>query len=419
MEKLTGERGRSSGNDQSVTSSTECFVVPDGRLMIADTPGSNAMEDTFQQNVWIAQAMSFKPVSKILVTVQADTRIDNVVGRVTGYADRFLDMDDSLIGVIVTHMDKVDWPEDRCLNHLRARGINSVLFSTKSTQGADLQARILRMCTTTQNISVDHSNFLKLFKIGDYKRAVVRATKKKVDDFMELYNKFMIQRAKFPPKDAVDLLFEFVAWMETRIYEAKKEVSSELGFTFEANVANEVGYIATMTNQMTAILKRLRTEAIGIHAAHGVNELRKCPHCGLVWAKFEGCDGQTTCGSRPSHSFDARDSSYAVLATFTFKWVPSHSSSPTQVVPSTLTITRSGQKNLNTARGGSKGIGCGASINWSTMNRAPIPPEFSMKVEANVNDVEVMPEVPESAQARWEAAFNETTKASTIRIKKC
>ena len=71
---------------------------------------------------------------------------------------------------------------------------------------------------------------------------------------------------------------------------------------------------------------------------------------------------------------------------------------------------------MNTAGGASKGVGCGASINWSTMNTAPIPPEFYMKVEANVNDVEVM---PESAQATWEAAFNETTKASTIGIKKC
>ena len=405
MEKLTGERGRASNNAESVTSTTECFVVPDGRLMIADTPGSNAMANTFQQNVWIAQAISYRPVSKILVTVPAHTRIDNVVGTVTEYADRFLDMDDSLMGVIVTHMDTVEWPQERCLRHLQQRGISDVIFTNIGLQGADIENRILQMCTATQDITVNHANFLKLFKIGDYQKRVVRATKKKVDDFNGLYNAFMAERAKYPAKEAVDLLFEFVAWMESRIYEAKKEVSTELGFTFEDNVANEVGYIASMTNQMSAILMRIRTEVIGIQAAHGVNDLRKCPYCGLVWGKFEGCDGETTCGNRPSRSFDAR---YAELATFTFSWDGT-----------TLAIRRSGQKNVRQGRRQDRGVGCGRSINWKTMNQAPIPAEFSVIAEANVKDVEVMPRVPASAEARFKAAHDNTARASAIRVKRC
>ena len=27
--------------------------------------------------------------------------------------------------------------------------------------------------------------------------------------------------------------------------------------------------------------------------------MKVCPFCGIIWSKVEGCDGNTTCGSRP------------------------------------------------------------------------------------------------------------------------
>jgi hypothetical protein len=40
--------------DESVTKTSEAFWSLDGSLIICDTPGSNAMEDTLEHNVWIA-----------------------------------------------------------------------------------------------------------------------------------------------------------------------------------------------------------------------------------------------------------------------------------------------------------------------------------------------------------------------------
>lgn len=33
------------------------------------------------------------------------------------------------------------------------------------------------------------------------------------------------------------------------------------------------------------------------------NQLRKCPNCGLVWVRVEGCDGNTQCGARPTAQY--------------------------------------------------------------------------------------------------------------------
>lgn len=165
VEKLTGETVRASDSEESATSSSSCFLVPDGRLMICDTPGSNAMANTFMQNVWIAQAMNFQPVSKVLVVVKAGTRIDYVVEKVTEYADRFLDMDDDFMGVIVTHMDTVEWFSDACSRHLQERGIGNVLYTDRHLPGSALLDNILEICTSTYNIRVDHENFLKHFNL--------------------------------------------------------------------------------------------------------------------------------------------------------------------------------------------------------------------------------------------------------------
>ena len=53
-------------NLASVTKSSKVFFSSDGSLQVGDTPGSNAMEDKFKHNLWIAAALNFKPVSKVL-----------------------------------------------------------------------------------------------------------------------------------------------------------------------------------------------------------------------------------------------------------------------------------------------------------------------------------------------------------------
>jgi len=30
------------------------------------------------------------------------------------------------------------------------------------------------------------------------------------------------------------------------------------------------------------------------------NMVRKCPYCGVIWMKSDGCRNQTVCGNRPS-----------------------------------------------------------------------------------------------------------------------
>ena len=84
--------------------------------------------------------------------------------------------------------------------------------------------------------------------------------------------------------------------------------------------ANEAGHVANMVNQLRVALYDIRTECLKYHYDQNASELRKCPYCGHVWAKVEGCEGETSCGNRPETVNDMRGSEYAVLSTYTFIW---------------------------------------------------------------------------------------------------
>ena len=66
VEKVANVTNLVSDGDSSVTKSSKVFFSSDGSLLVGDTPGSNAMEDKFKHNLWIAAALNFKPVSKVL-----------------------------------------------------------------------------------------------------------------------------------------------------------------------------------------------------------------------------------------------------------------------------------------------------------------------------------------------------------------
>lgn len=384
VEKLTGEKGRSSDANESFTKTSTVFWVPDGSLIVSDTPGSNALRDKMEHNIWIAGALNFRPVSRIFIAVKAETRIDNVVDNVRKYADRFLELPMDVVGVLVTHMDMVDWTEEDFTARIEDElGIDTVVFSRISTKRETLLQSILKTCKEEYNLTVNDENFFKLFKIHNNHRKILQSTSDEVKKFSEKKKAFDEARKGFSGKDLVDLIFEFQAYMTDEIVQAQKRMSEKNKFTFYGDgAANEAGHVANMVNQLRMVLYDIRTECLGYQSEHGVSELRRCPYCSTVWTKVEGCEGDTTCGNRPSTVNDLRDSAYAVLGTFSFRWLDNGN----------LEISKSGGKTVKSEKPSSSSfIGCGRSINWKQMATVTVPSEFSETVKVGTSDIKVLP----------------------------
>lgn len=184
--------------------------------------------------------------------MKAAPRIDEVVSHVREYADRFLEMPLDLVAVLVTHMDTVKWTKDEFAPLIEEElGFSDVIFSSSDTDGRTLQSDILKLCKKPHVITIDSENFLKLFKIHNSNRKILLATSEEVERIRNVKNDFNQAKTAFSGKDLVDLYFEFQAWMEYEIDEAKERMAEKLNFSFEGDTAaNEAGHLANMVNQV-------------------------------------------------------------------------------------------------------------------------------------------------------------------------
>ncbi|XP_066933366.1 uncharacterized protein [Clytia hemisphaerica] len=327
-EKLTGEVGRSSASSSSSTTTAEYFWVADKSLLIADTPGSNPrVSQKFDHNLEIAAALNYRNVSKLLIVVKASVRMDQTLADINEYVNRFVALPDDLVGVLVTHMDtKIEWKEEDLRKACEEDfGIEDIVFSHQNMPGKFIQTRILKVCNGEPfKLDIDGRLFLRLFNIQGNKKKVLKLTNDIVDRFKQYKQCFEDERKKFSPEEQADLFFEYKAFMELQVDESRKELCQKLGIDFcheddKVNIQH-AGYVANMVNQLRAVIFDIRIEALKYHNNHGCSDLRECPVCGCVWAKVEGCDGWTTCGSIPTTVSDVNRDVFE-MATFNFKVV--------------------------------------------------------------------------------------------------
>ncbi len=365
------------------------------------------MDDGLEHNVWIAAAFNYKPVSRLFIVVKAEHRKDTVVDNISKYATRFLESAEmDVMGALVTHMDTVKWTEEELTPDIeRKLGIDAVVFSSIDTQAETLLSNILKTCKTKQSLTIDDENFLKFFKLHSNHFEILRCTNDEVKTFIAMKKNFDEVRKDFTGKDLVDLVFEFQAYMADQILQAQKRLSKKNSFTFYGDDAeNEAGHIANMVNQLRIILYDVRTECVGFQSEHGVSQLRKCPHCGLIWTKVEGCDGSTTCGNRPSTLNDIRDAAFSVLATFSFEWIGNK-----------LNIIKRGNKNVKSEKSSSSEFaGCGNTITWNEMATVAVPDEFSETVRISTNDIKMLPPVASGFQKNLSNLIQTATKAMKL-----
>merc|ERR1711915_267194 len=264
VEMMTGVTGHSSAATQSATVETMMFWTADGSIIVADTPGANAMNNKLQHNIQIAFALNFRPISKIFIVVKADTRIDNTIDNVRKYSEQLSELNLDYLGVIVTHMDTVSWTDADFLPNIGDElGITNVIYSSKNQNYQQLNNDILAECRkhVPIQLSIDGEEFFRLFKIHKTNLKILKTTKNQVEHFKAIKRSFDEQRKNFPEEEKADLLFEFQAWMTEYITTAKRTVTAENNFTFQGSAgADQASHIATMTNQLRAVLYDIRIE---------------------------------------------------------------------------------------------------------------------------------------------------------------
>ena len=255
VEKLSGTSIPTGENPMSVTREFRPYSTLGTSLIVSDTPGCNSIEDQLEHNQQIAAALNYMPVSRILVTVKADTRIANVMSVVKKFDERLMDFSDEIVGVLVTHMDRVSWESSELENKIKDDfGIECVLFSEKDTSREVLLALIKSVCIKPVAIKVDEKNFPRLFKINDKKIKIQKEISKEVSQIKEMKRQFDELMTIDESTSGNQMIKQFTYWIEKRTKEAENRIITSNKFSFQGENADaEKGYMADMSNQINSI----------------------------------------------------------------------------------------------------------------------------------------------------------------------
>lgn len=418
VEKLTG---LSSDQAMSWTTAMRAFTCFDSRLEVIDTPGTNASTDRFRSMLHIAYAMSHKPVTRVLLVVEAERRLDRTLETLQHSLDVFLgaSLDLGLFAVCVTKMDqKMDQVSDedtwRAAFEMEVAELGlhpqSVLFSSWTTPGALLCHGLLHLCNgrgPTQ-IQMDAKTFLQCFKIHDANLRVLRSVKEEVAKFKKQKDLFLEKLADLTLEEGEehrfaaepqlrprhrsaasynlsdkkqDLVFSFHAYMMEEIPKAQRRVAEQYKMLFQAGpqLASEAGHLANLANACREGLFQIRMMMMPYQKDGGVSDVRQCPHCGCLWFKFDGDDGETTCGNRVTVGEGKEE-----IRTFTFHF--DDDKLELEIRPGRRTFTWAEESDFE-----GSGVGCGRAIVWRDMRPVAFPREFQEVGKVNTYDVMPLP----------------------------
>jgi len=215
------------------------------------------------------------------------------------------------------------------------------------------------------NINISSANFLRYFTLPDDNIKVMRSIREEVGKYQQSLQTFRTALAETEhretPEAVRDLVFEFHAVMQAEIPRAQQRLFDKHDFSTMFTVV-ECSYVANLANQLKHHLLGIRTMMIAYQQDNGNLNLRRCPHpdCHLIWAKFIGCDGQTTCGQ--AHQAREMDGGRTLMT----KW-------SINITDGVLVgFQRNGETQISQSARSDKGKrkGCGRLITWSEM--APV-----------------------------------------------
>jgi hypothetical protein len=268
-------------------------------------------------------------------------------------------------------MDKpgLQWSEKDCRDAFSDQyGVTKVIFTGFDTTGEQLiQSVRAELVVEPRTFDIDSENFLQYFKICKKKVGILRKIKDRVNRYKKAVKEWKDQLSQWDSQKQADQVFQFNTFMTNEIAGEQQGLADEFGWEFQSpqgdiDVDQQLGYIASMASQMRAELFQVRVIVASHHSDADVGSLRKCPHCGIIWGKWEGCDTSTTCGARPSSTKEFRN---GVFHGFTF------------IRAESLRVEETpAQKRPSGTSGSSRG--CGGSITWNAMDPVTSGPGWTL-----------------------------------------
>ncbi|KAH3745644.1 hypothetical protein Pelo_12938 [Pelomyxa schiedti] len=294
-EKLTGRTGLSSNSKTSFTKDSKVFPV-ENRYWIADTPGLNSSKGRVEPALSLLGALRFKPVTCLLMVCSLKDRLDGLEEAVSDLVAPFVEEFGNNIAVIVTKKDTAtNITVAEVIETVQELGLERVTVTSRHTTKAELMEFLQTLEGIPPiDVTIAPAQLVSYFNLApnDLKMRAV------YNRYVTHYKKLAESGTQYMNTLAGDLkrdfAFSFKAIMCDLLPKYQAQFFDELGST-EGGLLWSGEMKKECRRQLLEIRNHCKEE---LYLNHN-SQFRRCPHCGNVWVLVEGCEGVTTCGSKP------------------------------------------------------------------------------------------------------------------------
>ena len=233
-----------------------------------------------------------------------------------------------------------------------------------------------------------------IFNFSESDHKVVDYVKNVVSSWGQMVEKFKSERRELTNiSDQTDLSCQFLAFCEDQVPIMQKTAYAQLKYVYKGdeneykNNSHQINCLDRLTNMVRGLTNQIKEDVKRAYKDCD-DDFRKCPYCGEVYVKVEGCAGSTFCGNRPVKS--EWDGGRRRYANYKFSWRLDKAT----FEHISFNIRRTNFSQLRTQGlskfWSTKGFGCGRKITWRNMSPVQVPSEMMEEAE-NKDDLYALP----------------------------
>ena len=322
LNKLTDGHFKTGRNTTSVTKDVQIVSSRDFESIIFDFPGFKALDDIIPTFKLQYRTIRNIPIKAICFIVERRDRFESIVDSLINLKETFDGYSNNII-VIITKTEEYDQSKkEECKKYIFDKTkFEKIIFTTKDTHPFELLHEINELKSNMevlQEVKPKSREFLRYFKkatednMKRYKKEFTEEFEDTLEIFKDKFNEPSTDKALrralfFAFKDYKNNLIE-------KYYDVAKREEEISDFVLEhvLSFSNEIYH------QFDDFKKKVE-EQIELNLTTYVgetNKFKKCPHCGTIWFRIAGCDGQTRCGTRDK----IKDKFYGIYKDYIVKY---------------------------------------------------------------------------------------------------
>jgi small GTP-binding protein len=280
---------------------------------LIDTPGTDSSTETYKHAYLLRQGLTATAINTIFIVIKYDNRFNKMLDNYYEVEQPLYNYSNKIVAMI-SHWDLSEKPEKdypEICNVFKDSCSNVIYYSDKSSKIEVVS--LMYSCISNmkqENLTINNEDFFLNFNIAEIKRGINRSLlqyRQKAQQLFQEYSSVVISihSAAAEDKDEVlhMLIVEFKNEMETLLVEFRKAHGGEMSeldyYTFYIKMQKENVKLCDSFVEKVIPLMSYNLFDNGDPR----NLIKQCPHCGLIWFKTEGCDGQTSCGNNGFSSY--------------------------------------------------------------------------------------------------------------------